>query len=483
MTNINSERNLTLLMDFYELTMAAGYFEEGYTEKTAVFDMFFRKVPDNGGFAIAAGLEQFCEVIDNLHFSEGDIEYLRSKGCFSERFLEYLRTFEFHCSIWAVREGTPIFPQEPIVIVQGPAIEAQLIETLLLVTFNHQSLIATKTNRIVRAAQGRPVMEFGSRRAQGYDAAVLGARAAYIAGVSGTACVMADRLYGIPALGTMAHSWVQMFPSEYDAFRHYAQLYPDNCTLLVDTYSVLKSGIPNAIRVFDEVLKPMGIRPKGVRIDSGDIAYLSKKARRMLDAAGYPDCGVCASNSLDEYLVRDLLQQGAQINSFGIGENMITSKSDPVFGGVYKLAAVYENGKYTPKIKVSETAEKTTIPHLKNLYRIYDNETGKAMADYITMADETVDVREGITLFDPAETWKKRTFTNVHAQQLNQPIYVNGKRVYETPSLDEIRAFCREQIDTLWDEVTRFENPHRYYVDLSQKLWDERQSLLNNIPR
>ena len=484
MTTINAKRNLTLLMDFYELTMAAGYFEEGCEDKVGVFDMFFRRVPDNGGFAITAGLAQFCEVIDSLHFSDEDIEYLRGKGCFSEKFLEYLRHFEFHCNIWAVPEGTPVFPHEPIVTVEGPAIEAQLIETLLLVTFNHQSLICTKTNRIVRAAKGRPIMEFGSRRAQGYDAAVLGARAAYIGGVVGTACVMADRQYGIPALGTMAHSWVQMFPSEYEAFAAYAKLYPDNCTLLVDTYSVLKSGVPNAIRVFNEVLAPMGVRPKGIRIDSGDIAYLSKRARKMLDEAGYPDCGICASNSLDEYLVRDLIQQDAKVDSFGIGENMITSKSDPVFGGVYKLAAVkMPDGTYIPKIKISETAEKTTIPHLKNLYRIYDDATGKAMADYITMYDEEADTENGITLFDPVETWKSRTFTGVHAKRLNIPVYVNGRRVYENPSLTEIRSYCSAQVDTLWDEVKRFENPHRYYVDLSQKLWDERHRLLKEMGR
>lgn len=485
MKGINAARNLTLLMDFYELTMAGGYFEENYTDKVGVFDMFFRRVPDGGGFAIAAGLEQLCQVVDALHFTDDDIDYLRGKGCFSERFLEYLRNFRFHCNIWAVPEGTPIFPSEPIVIVEGPAIEAQLIETLLLVTINHQSLIATKTSRIVRAAQGRPVMEFGSRRAQGYDAAVLGARAGYIAGVSGTACVLADREFGIPALGTMAHSWVQMFPGEYEAFAAYARQYPDACTLLVDTYSVTKSGIPNAIRVFDEVLKPLGKRPKGVRIDSGDIAYLSKKARKLLDAAGYEDCGICASNSLDEYLVRDLILQGACVDSFGIGENLITSKSDPVFGGVYKLAAVKDGGAYLPKLKISETAEKTTIPHLKNLYRIYDNETGKAMADYITMWDETLDpaLPEGITLFDPVETWKERTFTNVHAEKLNIPIYVNGKRVYESPALGDVRAHCAQQLTTLWDEVTRFENPHRYYVDLSQKLWDERQALLKKLGR
>lgn len=481
MTDVNQARNLTLLMDFYEMTMAAGYFEEGYEEQIGVFDMFFRKVPDDGGFAIAAGLAQFCEIIDNLHFTEEDIEYLRSKNCFSEAFLDYLRHFEFHCNIWAVEEGTPVFPMEPLVIVEGPAIEAQLIETLLLVTFNHQSLICTKTNRIVRAAKGLPVMEFGSRRAQGYDGAVLGARAAYIGGVVGTACVLADRQFGIPALGTMAHSWVQMFPSEYEAFARYAKLYPDNCTLLVDTYNVLKSGVPNAIRVFNEVLAPMGIRPKGVRIDSGDIAYLSKKVRKMLDEAGYPDCGICASNSLDEYIVRDLLVQGAKLDSFGIGENLITSKSSPVFGGVYKLAAVRSGEHYEPKIKISETAEKITIPHLKNLYRIYDNETGKAMADLMTMYDEAVDASKGLTLFDPVQTWKKRTFTGIHLKQLNVPIYVNGKRVYQTPRLEEIRRHCAEQVETLWDEVKRFENPHRYYVDLSQKLWDERQRLLNEL--
>lgn len=478
MTNISAKRNLTLLMDFYELTMAGGYFEENYADKVGVFDMFFRRVPDGGGFAIAAGLEQLCQVIDSLHFTDDDIAYLREKGCFSEGFLTYLRNFKFHCNVWAVPEGTPVFPNEPLVIVEGPAIEAQLIETLLLVTINHQSMVATKTSRIVRAADGRPVMEFGSRRAQGYDAAVLGARAAYMAGACGTACVLADREYGVPALGTMAHSWVQMFPTEYEAFAAYARRYPDNCTLLVDTYSVIKSGIPNAIRVFDEVLKPLGQRPKGVRIDSGDIAYLSKKARKMLDEAGYPDCGICASNSLDEYLVRDLILQGACVDSFGVGENLITSKSDPVFGGVYKLAAVRDGETYIPKIKISETVEKITIPHLKNLYRIFDNDTGKAMADYITVYDEEVDVTNGITLFDPVETWKSRTFTNVHAQKLNVPIYVGGKRVYESPTLAELRVFCAQQLDTLWDEVKRFENPHRYYVDLSQKLWDERQRLL-----
>lgn len=475
---VNEKRNMTLLMDFYELTMSAGYFEAGRTDEIAVFDMFFRHIPDNGGFAIAAGLAQFIECVDNFHFSPEDIEYLREKNQFSEEFLNYLATFRFTCNIWAVEEGTPIFPGEPIVTVEGPAIQAQLLETMLLVTFNHQSLIATKSNRIVRAAQGRPIMEFGARRAQSYDAAVLGARASYIAGCAGTACVLADKVFAIPALGTMAHSWVQMFDNEYEAFKAYAQRYPNNCLLLVDTYNVLKSGVPNAIRVFDEVLKPLGIRPKGIRIDSGDIAYLSKKARKLLDDAGYADAGICASNSLDEYIIRDLILQGACIDSYGVGENLITAKSDPVFGGVYKLVATKENGRYLPKIKISESLEKLTTPHLKKVWRIYDNDTGKAMADYITVYDEDVDCTNGITLFDPTETWKQRTFTNVHCKLLLTQIYAEGVKVYESPSLPEIRDYCARQVETLWDEVKRFENPHRYYVDLSQKLWNERHRLL-----
>ena len=480
----NVQRNLTTIMDFYELTMSAGYLEEGYEDKISVFDMFFRRIPDGGGFAIMAGLAQFIESIDNLHFTQEDIRYLRGTGVFNERFLTYLENFKFHCNVWAIEEGMPIFPKEPIVTVEGPAIECQLIETLLLVTFNHQCLIATKANRIVRSAQGRPVMEFGARRAQGYDGAVYGARAAYIGGCGSTSCVMASRDFGIPASGTMAHSWVQMFPSEYEAFKKYAELYPDACVLLVDTYSVTKSGVPNAIKVFDEVLKPMGKRPKGIRIDSGDIAYLSKKARRMLDAAGYPDCTICASNSLDEYIVRDLILQGAKVDSFGIGENMITAKSDPVFGGVYKLAAVGDDkGGYIPKIKVSESIEKMTIPHLKKVWRIYDNETGKAMADLVTVYDELVETEGGITLFDPLETWKRRTFTGCSARCITTPIYQAGKRVYESPSLPRIQEYCTAQVATLWDEVTRFENPHRYYVDLSQKLWDCQQALLRSLNR
>lgn len=479
MTNINDARNLTLLMDFYELTMAAGYFEEGYTDKVGVFDMFFRKIPDGGGFAIAAGLEQFCEVVDNLHFSEEDIEYLRGKGCFSEQFLDYLRRFEFHCNIWAVAEGTPIFPHEPIVIVEGPAIEAQLIETLLLVTFNHQSLIATKTNRIVRAAQGRPVMEFGSRRAQGYDAAVLGARAAYIGGVVGTACVMADRQFGIPALGTMAHSWVQMFPTEYDAFKAYAEIYPRDCTLLIDTYSVMKYGLPNAIRIAKEVLEPQGCRLKGVRIDSGDIAYVSKKIRAKLDEEGLTDCKIVVSNSMDEVLIRDLIMQGAQIDTFGIGERLITSRSAPIFGGVYKLAAIEDNdGHIIPKIKISENVEKITTPHFKQIWRFYDKETGLASADVVALHEEEMPQGEPYTIFDPTYTWKKKTLTDYTAVPLLQPIFQKGKCVYEKRPIQEIQAFCRQQVGTLWPEVKRFENPHSYIVDLSPKLWKIKQDLL-----
>ena len=480
---LDVKRNLTTIMDFYELTMAAGYLEEGYEDKISVFDMFFRKIPDGGGFAIMAGLDTFIDAVENLKFTPEDIEYLRGTGVFNERFLNYLSNFELHCNIWAIPEGTPIFPREPIVTVEGPSIECQLLETLLLVTINHQCLVATKANRIVRSAQGRPVMEFGARRAQGYDAAVYGARAAYIGGCSSTSCVMAARDFGIPASGTMAHSWVQMFPSEYEAFKKYAELYPDSCVLLVDTYNVMKSGVPNAIKVFDEVLKPQGKRPVAIRIDSGDIAYLSKKARKMLDAAGYEDCGICASNSLDEYIVRDLILQEAKIDSFGIGENLITAKSDPVFGGVYKLAAVKDGEDYIPKIKVSESAEKLTIPLLKRVWRIYDHYTKKAMADYVAVFDEEVEVGDGLTLFDPFQTWKERTYTNCSAVCLTTPIYEKGKLVYERPNVTQIRERCTVQLENLWEEMRRFEYPHRYYVDLSQKLWDCQHKMLTELSK
>ena len=471
--------NYTLLCDFYELTMANGYFQTGMAEQICYFDVFFRTVPDGGGFAIAAGLEQVIEYIENLRFDEEDIGFLRSKGTFSEEFLTYLRGFRFTGDIWAVPEGTPIFPGEPFMTVRAPAIEAQFIETYLLLTLNHQSLIATKSNRIVRAAGGRPVSEFGSRRAQGSDGAVLGARAAYIAGCVGTACTLADQMYGSPAGGTMAHSWVQMFPDEYTAFKTYCQLYPHSATLLVDTYNVLKSGVPNAIRAFKEVLLPQGITKCAIRLDSGDLTYLSRKARKMLDAAGLTECSIVASNSLDEYIIRDLLLQGAQIDSFGVGERLITSKSEPVFGGVYKLSAVEDKeGNIIPKIKVSENPSKITNPHFKKVYRIFENETGKAMADLICVHDEVIDPSQPLELFDPEATWKRKTVTDFTAVELLVPIFQGGKLVYQSPSITEMRAYCAAQIDLQWDEVKRFENPHNYYVDLSQKLWDIKHNLL-----
>jgi len=472
--------NLTMLTDFYEITMANGYLQNGLADKIAYFDMFFRKVPDNGGYAIMAGVEQMIQYLKNLKFDDEDIEYLRSKKIFDEQFLQYLKDFKFCCDVWAIPEGTPIFPNEPIVIVRGPVIQAQFVETMILLTINHQSLIATKSSRIVRAAQGRPVMEFGSRRAQGYHGAILGARAAYIGGCVGTACTIADREYGIPALGTMAHSWVQLFPSELEAFRAYARVYPDNCVLLVDTYNVLKSGIPNAIRVFNEEVVPRGYRPAGIRIDSGDITYLSKVARKMLDEAGFPDCKIIASNALDEYIIRDILSQGAKVDSFGVGERLITSKSEPVFGGVYKLVAVEENGKIIPKIKLSENVEKITNPCFKQVYRLFSRDTDKAIADVITLADEVIDDTQSYEIFDPEHTWKRKTVTDFYAKKLLVQIFDNGQCVYESPKLSDIQKYCKAQIDTLWDEVLRFENPHKYYVDLSKPLWDIKHRLLQD---
>ena len=471
---MKSKLNLTMLTDFYELTMADGYFETGMAENIAYFDMFFRKVPDGGGFAIMAGLEQTIDYLKNLKFTEEDIEYLRSKNMFCEDFLEYLRNFEFKCDVWAVPEGTPIFPHEPIVTVRGPVMQAQFVETMILLTINHQSLIATKANRIVRAAKGRPVMEFGTRSANGAEAAIFGARAAYIGGCAGTACTIADRDYGIKALGTMAHSWVQMFPDEYTAFKKYAEIYPQNCTLLVDTYNVLKSGVPAAIRVFKE-MKPESM---GIRIDSGDVTYLTKKARKMLDDAGLQDCKIVVSNSLDEYIIRDVILEGACIDSFGVGERLITAKSEPVYGGVYKLAALETNGELIPKIKISENVEKITNPGFKGLFRLYDKTTGKARGDVITVAGETIPEQDEYVIFDPNAVWKKTRVTNYTVRNLQVPIFKEGKCVYESPSIEEIKAYCKEQIDTLWDETLRFENPQTYYVDLSQKLWDMKNRLL-----
>ena len=471
--------NLSMLFDFYEMTMANGYFREGMQERVTYFDVFFRRVPDGGGFAIAAGLEQLVEYIQNLHFDEEDIAYLRSKNLFQEDFLDYLRDFHFTGDVWAVPEGTPVFPNEPLVTVRAPASQAQLIETFALLAINHQSLIATKANRVVRAAQGRTVLEFGSRRAQGADGAIVGARAAYIGGVHGTACAVSDQLYGVPAAGTMAHSWVQMFDTQYEAFKTYCEIYPTNAVLLVDTYNTLKSGVPDAIRAFDEVLRPQGITKCGIRLDSGDIAYLTKEARKMLDAAGWETCTISASNSLDEELIRDLLLQGAKIDCFGVGERMITARSEPVFGGVYKLVAVEDrDGTVEPKIKISENVTKITMPHYKKLYRFYGNDTGKAIADYLAVYDETVDDSRPLTIFDPDATWKKKQVYNFTARELQVPVIKNGQLVYQLPTLEEIRAYCLAQVDTLWEEVKRFDNPHRYYVDLSQKLWDIKQGLL-----
>lgn len=471
--------NMTMLCDFYELTMGSGYFQAGLQDRITYFDVFFRDVPDQGGFAICAGLEQLIQYLKDLHFSGEDIVYLRNRGMFPEEFLAFLRDFRFTGDIWAIPEGTPVFPQEPLLTVRAPAIQAQLIETFTLLTLNHQSLIATKANRICRAAQGRTVLEFGSRRAQGADGAIAGARAAYIGGCAGTACTISDQLYGVPAGGTMAHAWVQMFDSQLEAFETYCRMYPHNATLLVDTYNTLKSGIPDAIRAFDKVLKPLGIRKCGIRLDSGDISYLSQKARKMLDEAGWTECQISASNSLDEYIIRDLIMQGAKVDMFGVGERMITASSQPVFGGVYKLVAVEEaDGSILPKIKVSENVGKITNPHFKKLWRIYDNATGKAEADYITLWNETIDESQPLELFDPHATWKRKVYTDFTAKPLQVPVFEGGKLVYESPSLKDIQKYCREQIDALWAEVKRFENPHNYYVDLSQTLWDVKQSLL-----
>lgn len=472
-------RNLTMLMDLYELTMANGIFDSELRDTVAYFDMFFRRVPDQGGYAIMAGIEQLIEYLNNLHFDDDDIEYLEGLNLFSKEFIDYLRDFEFSCDVWAVPEGTPIFPQEPIVTVRGDVVQAMMIETMVLLTINHQSLIATKANRIVRAAKGKPVMEFGARRAQGADAAYYGARAAIIGGCTGTSDIKTAKDFGVKASGTMAHSWVQLFDDEYTAFKTYAEKYPDSCLLLVDTYNVLKSGIPNAIRVFDEVLKPRGCRPLGIRIDSGDITYLSKRVREMLDAAGYPDAKICVSNSLDEHLIRDMNMQGACIDSYGVGERLITASSEAVFGGVYKLAATEKDGVITPKIKISENTAKITIPGVKIPWRLYDKKTGKAIADVITLNHEKIDDTKPYEIFDPVYTWKRKTVTDFRAEKLQVKIFENGRQVYTSPSVLEIAAHRAESVENLWDEVKRFEKPHSYYVDLSTDLWNQRNDLLN----
>lgn len=476
-------RNLTLLMDFYELTMSQVYFNNKQNNEV-VFDLFYRKNPENGGFAIFAGLEQVIEYVQDLRFSKGDIDYLRSTGCFSEEFLEYLKTVRFTGDLWAIPEGTPIFPYETLIRIKAPLIEAQLVETAMLAVINHQTLIATKARRIVQAADNKTVMEFGARRAHNFDSALYGARAAYIAGVTGTATTLAGKEFGIPALGTMAHSFVQSFPSEYDAFLAYAKTYPDACTLLVDTYNTLKSGVPNAIKVAKDYLEPNGHRLKGIRIDSGDMAYISKKARKMLDEAGLQDCQIVSSNSLDEYLIESLLtRQGARIDSFGVGENLIVSKNSPVFGGVYKLAALEKDGEMIPKIKLSENEEKITNPGYKDLYRIYNKEDGLAAADLMTLHGEVIDETEDLTIYHPMNKWKNKVFPagTYTIRALLVPIFVNGELVYKLPSLQEVRAYCEEQLNTLWDEIKRFSNPQEYYVDLTEDLLDLKLSMISEL--
>lgn len=469
--------NLSMMTELYEFSLADGYFSAGMQDTVACFDLFFRRVPSGGGFAVMAGLEQVIEYLKNLHFTEADLSFLREKGI-SEPFLQYLRDFKFACDVWAIPEGTPIFPNEPIVKVRGPVVQAQMIETMLLLCINQQSLIATKANRLVRAAHGTAVAEFGARRAQGAHVAVCGARAAYIGGCVATSGVVAARDFGIPTIQTMIHSWVQMFDSEYEAFCAYARAYPDDCTFVVDTYDTLHSGVPNAIRAFNDVLLPLGKRPKSVRIDSGDITYLSKRVRKMLDEAGYPDCDIMASNSLDEHIIGDMLSQGAKVDCFIVGERLITSSSEPLFGGVYKLCAVEKDGRIIPKINLSENVRKITIPSSKLVYRLFDMDSGKAIADVLTTDSEEIDDTKPYELFDPDFTWKRKEIENYVARPLLVKIFDKGECVYTSPALSEIRDYCAEQIDTLWDEVKRFENPHKYYVDLSEKLWEIRKLLI-----
>lgn len=477
------KHDLTMLVDLYELTMANGMLNSGEKDTIVYFDMFFRRVPDGGGYAIIAGIHQLIEYLENLEFTSEDIKYLEGLNLFNEEFINYLKNFKFSCDVWAIPEGTPVFPKEPIITVRGPVMQAMMIETTLLLIINHQSLIATKSNRIVRAAEGCPVVEFGARRAQGASAAVFGSRAAYIGGCLGTSNLEASKLYGITPYGTMAHSWVQMFENEYDAFAAYAKNYPDNCVLLIDTYNVLKSGIKNAIKVFDDILTPLGYRPKGVRIDSGDITYLSKKIRKTLDESGYSDCKILASNSLDEYIIRDMRNQGAEVDNYCVGERLITASSEPVFGGVYKLVAVEKDKELTPRIKISENVEKITLPGFKTIWRLFDRETNKAIADVITLKDEKINDNEPYEIFDPQHTWKRKTVTNFIAKEIKIKLFENGKCVYNSPEVSNIQKYCLEQIDTMWDEVLRLENPHKYYVDLSQDLWDLRQSMLSKFSK
>ena len=470
-------RNLTLLTDLYQLTMGYGFFRQNKHEEEVSFDLFFRR-NKLITYSLAAGLEQAMDYLLNWHFDDEDIAYLRSLHLFDEEFLAYLKNMKFTGDVYAVREGEPVFPGEPILTVKAPLIQAQFAETALLNIINHQSLIATKASRIVRAARGRVISEFGARRAQGAESSIYGARAAYIGGCHSTSNTVADRDFGVKASGTMAHAWVQMFDTEYEAFETYCRIYPHNATLLIDTYNVMKSGLPNAIRAFKEILIPQGIHNFAVRLDSGDIAYLTKKIRAELIRQGLPECKIVVSNSLDEHIIRDILAQGAEVDGFGVGERLITAKSNPVFGGVYKLVAVERDGKILPKIKISENPEKITNPHFKKIYRIYDKDSNEAVADLLCVHDEVFDGTEPIEIFHPQHIWKRKTLTNYYLRELLVPIFKDGECVYESPSTEEIRTYCQGQINQLWDEVRRFENPHVYYVDLSQKLWDLKQNML-----
>lgn len=475
----NMERNLTMVMDFYEMTMSNGYFQENNKNSRVAFDVFYRKNPDNGGFAIFAGLEQIIDYILNLHFDKSDIEYFKELNIFNEDFLEYLSTFKFSGDVYAFPEGTIIYPNEPVITVVAPLIDAQLIETALLLQVNHQSLIATKTRRIVRAAKGRAVSDFGARRAHNMDAAIYGARAAYIGGAVSTATVLAGKMFNIPISGTMAHSWVMFYKDEFEAFKKYAEIYPNSTTLLVDTYDVIESGIPNAIRVAKEILEPMGKRLKGVRIDSGDLAYLSKKARKLLDNAGLTDCKIILSNSLDEFTISSLINQGAMVDSLGVGERLITARSEPVFGAVYKIVAVEENDNFVPRIKISENIEKITNPGIKKVYRIYD-ETGNAVADLIAKADETIDLSKPFRYIDPKKPWKNRYFENCRAKELQIPVIKAGELVYKRKNVQEIADYVKEQLShEIWIEEQRFENPHTHYMDMTPDYYEMKMELLN----
>ncbi len=476
--DLKNGRNLTMLTDFYEISMGNGYFKNNVGEQIAYFDMFFRKIPDDGGYCILSGLEQLIKYLQELSFTDEDIDYLRNKNLFDNNFLNYLKNFKFSCDVWAVPEGNPVFPNEPIIIVRGPIIQAQFVETMILLTINHQTLIATKASRICSAASGRNVLEFGSRRAQGYDGAIFGARAAYIGGCIATSCTIAEELFDIPASGTMAHSWVQLFPSEYDAFKAWSEVYPENCSLLIDTYNVLRSGLPNAIKVFNEVILKKGFRPKSIRIDSGDITYLTKECRRILDDAGFEDVKILVSNSLDEYIIQDVLRQGAQIDMFGVGERLITAKSEPVFGGVYKLTATEIGGNVVPKIKISENQEKIINPGFKKIYRIFDKKTDAAQADLIALYDEEFDFTKPLEIFNPVYTWKRKIITDYYVKDLLVQVFDKGNLVYKSPSVSEIKKFSKKELNKLWPEVLRLENPHIYYVDLSEKLWKLKNDML-----